>query len=502
MADQLSGLTFWRLFHSLIRHGNGKAENDRAKEVYEWLIDNFTQIRKCCVDYELDLIGIIGDLSRDSSLLPTYDIVRDRVVATENSEGMLEALKEYDQISETQLTVNHTPELEVILKEHTENFERGALSFVLDKAKRIANGKVEDKKRKLSGAKDAMNYIMEQMENGILVRADKSGLNRPIDVQTEAEEITGDYDRLLDQGFFETGFPLIRLRPSNFVGILGHAGQGKSTVGRFMLYTMAAAGKNVCEITLENDAEVERNKFILIHAHNPYFNGEFASLTYEKFINGRLTAQERGFLAEVGKDFKKNVGGRIKIRQPHEASDIACKNAIESFHRNTPLDAAMVDYVQLIEPDARNSDERKTKMSTMIKDWRQYALNFDGTRKLVLLTPIQGNEDGFKYAQDHDGEWPKSASGINTDKELARSCDVIVGIFQKEQVPDKESGGQNHIVTFSNVKDRDKPEFAPFLATMTGCGWFNVGGMVASSTVSLPEMTMNDVIGDDISQTL
>lgn len=498
MAEQLSGLTFWRLFHSLLRHGNGKAETERAQEVYEWTVDNMTQLRKSCVDYELDLVGVIGNLSRDSSTLPTYDILKERVSATENSEGALEALKEYEELQE-KLTVHHTPELEVVLKEHTENFERGALTAVLEKAKRIANGKIEDKKRKLSGVKDALNYIMEQVEQGIIVRSDKSGLNRPIVVQKEAEEIQGDYDRLLNRGFIETGFPLIRLRPSNFMGILGHAGQGKSTVGRFMLYTMAAAGKNVCEITLENDAEVERNKFILLHAHNPdFFGDECATLTYENFINGRLTARERDLLAEVGRDFKHNVGGHIFIKQPHEASDIACKNAIESFHRHTPIDVAMIDYIQLIDPPARNADERKNKMSTMIKDWRQYALNFDGSRKLVLISPVQGNEEGFKYAQDHEGEWPKSASGINTDKELARSMDVIIGIFQKDQIPNAV-GGQDHQVVFSNPKDRDKPEFSSFLSVMSGCGWFRLLGGATSTTVKMnAEETMNDIIGDEI----
>ena len=498
MSDQLSSLSFWRLFHSLLRHGHGKAEGDRAAEVYDWTIDNLTTIRKCCVDFEIDLMGIVGSLGREGNTLPTYDLVKEKVTAMENNEGAIEALKEYESLRETQLNVHHKPELETILKDYTETFEALKLTSILDKAKRITNGSVEHKKVKLSGAKDALNYLMENFEEGVLVRRDISGLNRPVVVQNEAEEIGATYDKNLELGFLPTGFPLIQARPSNFVGILGHAGQGKSTVGRFILYTMAMAGKNIIHISLENDAEVERDKFILLHAHNQdIFGDAFLSLSYENFVMGRLTAEQRGWLDVIGKDFKENVGGRITIRQPQEASWEACKNIIEQADRRTPIDAAMIDYIQLIDPPARNADERKNKMGSMIKDMRQYALNFGGHRKLVLVSPVQGNEEGFKFAQDHEGQWPKSASGINTDKELARSMDIIFGIFQQDQVPTPH--GNEQMLVFSSVKDRDKPEFASFRSSMTGCGWFQPTGGTFSTKVACPlDDTMNDRIGEDI----
>jgi hypothetical protein len=498
MSDQLSSLSFWRLFHSLLRHGNSKGENDRATQVYDWTIDNMSQLRKCCVDFELDLIGAIGNLSRDACTLPSYDLVKEKINAMENNEGAIEGLKEYDSIKESQLNIHHAPELEVVLGDHIETFERGKLSVILDKAKRIANGSVEHKKRKLAGAKDAMNYLMENFEEGILIRRDQSGLNRPILVQHEAEEIGSTYDRKAAQGFLPSGFPLIRFRPSNFVGILGHAGQGKSTVMRFMLYQMALAEKNCVHISLENDAEVERDKFILLHAHNQErFGDEFMKLTYENFVNGNLTVEQRGWLDYIGKDFKQNVGGRILIRQPQEASWESCKNCIEQEDRREPVDVAGVDYIQLIEPAARNADEKKNKMTAMIREQRQYALNFGGHRKLVLISPVQGNEEGFAYAKDHEGQWPISNTGINTDKELGRSMDLISGICQVDSVP--TPFGNQPLFVFSCVKDRDKPEFPPFRATMTGCGFFQPTGGASSAKISInTEETMNDVIGEEI----
>jgi hypothetical protein len=113
---------------------------------------------------------------------------------------------------------------------------------------------------------------------------------------------------------------------------------------------------------------------------------------------------------------------------------------------------------------------------------------------VVLMSPVQGNEDGFKHAGDHDGAW--DISGVNNEKELSRSMDILIGIYQLEQYP--TAYGPEHLLVFSNPKDRDKPEFKPFRAAMTGCGWFKpVGGALSTKIVVKNEPTM-DTIGEEI----
>jgi hypothetical protein len=479
MAD-LSTLSFWRLFHSLLRHGNTPEEVDRAQDVFEWINDRMTQLRKCCVDYELDLAGAIASLSRDTQTLPTYEIVKEKIQAMDKNEGAMEALKEYESLRDSQLTVHHVPELEVVLKDHMTTFENLALTTVLDKAKRITTSSAEHKKRKLSGAKDAVNYLMERLEEGVIVSS-ISEVNRPIVVQNEADEVGPWYDRAKEAGFLPSGLPDIEFMRSNFVGILGHAGQGKSTLSRYILYTMAAAGHNVLHISLENDAEVERNKYILLHAHSPHFNGMFNALSYENFYKRRLTNEQRSWLPEIARDFKENIGGRLIIRQPQEATWEVCKGICETQDRVDELEGILVDYIQLIDPPARNTDDRKTKMNAVIKDMRQYALNAGTAHKRkVLLSPVQGNEEGFAKAKENEGVWP--LSGVNNEKELSRSMDVILGVFHLNQhlTPD----GPEHDLILSSVKARDV-EFKAFPMAMSGCGWFKPQGGVASSKISI-----------------
>jgi len=461
-----------------------------------------TQLRKCCVDYELDLIGGIYDLSRDTETLPTYDIVKERIQNLDKNEGALEALKEYESIH-SQLTAHQVPEMNVVLKDHMTTFENLKLLSILERAKRIVTSSVDHKPKgggksiKISGAKDTINFIMESIEDGVLV-SETSGVNRPIVVQNEAEEVGPWYDRAKTSGFLPSGLPDIQFMRSNFVGLLGHAGHGKSTLGRFILYTMAAAGHPCLHISIENDQEVERNKYVLLHAHNPCFNGEFATLSYADYYKGKLTPMQRSWLDYVGADFKKNISGKLVIRQPHEQTWDIVRGIAESQDRVDELEAILIDYVQLIDAPGRSTDDRKSKMNAIVKEIRQYALR-SGTeaKRKVVLSPVQGNEEGKKYAEDHEGEW--QLSGVNNEKELSRSMDVILGIFQLNQHLTPE--GPETDMVLSSPKARDVG-FKPFRLVMSSCGWYKlVGGSSVKIGDGLPSLPP-DVIDLDISSSL
>jgi hypothetical protein len=86
--------------------------------------------------------------------------------------------------------------------------------------------------------------------------------------------------------------------------------------------------------------------------------------------------------------------------------------------------------------------------------------------KLIILSPIQGNEVGHEWAEDHQGVW--SNSGINNDKELARSMTVIYGVFPMTTT--QSDFGTETILTISNPKTRYTGPIDPFRIRVTGSG--------------------------------
>jgi len=143
---------------------------------------------------------------------------------------------------------------------------------------------------------------------------------------------------------------------------------------------------------------------------------------------------------------------------------------IEEHHVNEPLDAVLIDYLALLDPPIDRAIDHRVRMTSMIIDVRRFQTTFDGGRGLLLISPVQSNEEGRKYAADHEGVWTRSA--INNDKELARSMDIIIGIFNRGRIPRTNLFD----LVLSMPKDRDGGEFANSMAQMTSTGWLTALG--------------------------
>ena len=84
---------------------------------------------------------------------------------------------------------------------------------------------------------------------------------------------------------------------------------------------------------------------------------------------------------------------------------------IEEHNTIQPLDAVCVDYLQLLDPPNNSDADQRARMTSMIRDVRQFQMTFDGGRGLCLISPVQGNEEGRKRAMEAEGHW--SSSGVN-----------------------------------------------------------------------------------------
>jgi hypothetical protein len=181
---------------------------------------------------------------------------------------------------------------------------------------------------------------------------------------------------------------------------------------------------------------------------------------------------QRSWIDFVADDFEKNIAGKMVIRQPHEQTWDAIRGISETQDRVDEFEAELIDYVQLIDAPGRSTDDRKSKMNAIVKDIRQYALRSGTeTKRKVIISPVQGNEEGKKFAQDNEGRW--ELSGVNNEKELSRSMDVILGIFQMNQYLTPE--GPETDMVISSPKARDVG-FKPFHMVMSSCGWFKLVG--------------------------
>lgn len=492
---------WWRLFHSLLLHSRDKAELERAKETWKWMFDHYITLKKIAIGARLDLLGAVWDLASKNEGLPSYELVLERVQTMEKNDELLDLLKK--EYKEQANLHPHAPEnLTSVLKECCEDWERLRIYHVLNTANRICQGSEEmgegRQKRTWTGPRDSINYLIGQIEEGVF--AQPSSALKPIDVAQDADTVADNFAEMMKQPKFETGIDGVYIQQNDFIGILGYLGHGKSTVSRFMLYNLALSGFNCLHISLENSQVSELNKYVLLHAHNPVFAGQFDRLDYKRLrraaLDGKITDDDIAGIREVADHMKNTMaakGGHLTIQQPTVYSWETIRTAIEMQHQQHPLHVVLIDYLSMLDPVGRNYDDQRVKMTSMIKDIRNYGLAFDNGRGLCIISPVQANEDGKKKAEEHDGTYDSSA--VNNDKELARSMTFILGAFSKGPCQ------EGFDLMLSAPKDREMLGLVATAVKMSTSGWIGSRGGSSRNVAPDPEKTLPQSFDEDSAKT-
>jgi len=365
--------------------------------------------------------------------------------------------------------------------------DKWAMHVVLQTCLKINAGAHQEKDKRgnvldLVGPTDVPAYFLRKLESGKVLTNRYIGYTEaPVVVQNDAKNIVDIYNQRKNSRYINIpGLPSVRMQPGDFIGVLGYTGDGKSTLCRYILYNLAEAGHNVFHITMETPVEEERNKYIILHAHNPKWNDKYAHISWRKWVEMRFTKQELRDLDAIGKDFHDTMGGKLTIRQAGVSTWPYVKSMIENQDRVTPLACVFLDYVQLMEPGGSGNDNRRTKMGSMVREIRHFGMNYPSAsgERLTILTPVQANEQGRSKAAENEGRWSKDA--VNDDKELSRSLAYMWGVFDLQL--QAELG---HVIVFSVPKDRDGIFSNPFRFKLSGAGWISDPGNITAGDVSV-----------------
>jgi hypothetical protein len=463
VADEtLSSLNFWRIFHSLLRGSSSAEEVVRSREALLWATDNITQLRAVCMDMELDLLQTVWEYWMAHKDAPAYKIIHEMVQKKDKNEGILEALKEYEKLKE-ELQRHDAQDLSQVLKEKTEEYQTDRLNFVIDRVRRIANGSVEDRKtkKKLSGTVDAVQYFMNQVQNGMIVDNMRSLGGDLKDVMKDSRDEYTRNKRENQQGTLtiRTGLDLLDqavggIKRKQFIGILGFAGTRKSSLARTFAYNAALQGFTSVHVTLEQSFEEERDIYLVMHSHHPKFGKAF-NISKKALDEGSLTPAEEDFLFnEVAPDFEQETG-TILIKQPTSTTWEEIKAEVEFQNKIRPVDMLLVDYLTLT--DVSGSFDSKRAMEDNIKNAKQWAFTFGQGRGLAVVTPVQGNRDGYVRAQDHpDHRW--DMNGVFMYSEFDKSLDMCIYTYLDDGIKNQDQ------IIIGTCKSRRTDDCAPFLA--------------------------------------
>ena len=446
-------MSFWRIFHNVVRQDDSQEEIYRATESCVWLAENFISLRKVLTVQQIEVLTYVNTFWFNQRTAPSYKIIKETLEYKSVSPGILELLTEYEEDVEN-LTVNSPKDMGQLQTDLIETWQSQRLASVLKISRQINNGKWDDPKTKksYSGAIDATRFLYEQLDTSISF---SSGPAVGGALNDTAHEVYAIYEKFkIDRMAGDHGIPTgiweldnhVPIRRGDFVGVLGYAGQRKSSLCRTFAYNAAKAGFNVLHVSLEQSYDEERTIYGLIHSADPKFRACGFHLSKRNFDDGKLSEAEEHFLKNIVlPDLENNLPGRLLIRQPvNGTSWNNIKTMAELANQTTPIDLFFMDYLTLVSTNTVR--DSKGEMEQNIKDAKQMALQFGNGRGVVFLTPIQGNRKGFEEAKATGGAW--DMTGVNQYSEFDKSADLILSTF----IDDAQWAESS--ITISSVKIR------------------------------------------------
>lgn len=245
--------------------------------------------------------------------------------------------------------------------------------------------------------------------------------------------------------------------------VVAYVSELKTTQTMNYAYTQAVEqGKSIQFISLEMSYSNMRDIFVCIHSANLnlWLNSEWHDvfpLDYGKIQDGELNQREEEFFDFLCQDLENNKEyGDIRIYQPPDGLSMSHLKAwAEVEYRKKPFDAIYLDYIELMKSEQHNKDYT-IELNQRIKDLKQFALNFNGGRGMLVVSAYQANRKGKEHADKNAGEYRLDA--LSYANEAERSADVILYSYLNDELR------ENNKVKIGCLKNRSRPKFKQFEA--------------------------------------
>lgn len=227
-------------------------------------------------------------------------------------------------------------------------------------------------------------------------------------------------------------------------------------------------GYNVYYYSLEMPVKQLRLILYVMHSNHP----KFAKMGYEPLsyplirdgvdIDGKpISARDKLFFDMVIEDMEQGQKagdyGALIVECPDEANTTMqmVKSRIELAHQTTPIHIVFVDYLGLLTASRRMGDHRE-ELNSIFREAKQMCLTFNRGDRIPMVVLHQINREGKKEADKNDGRYTTQALADSSAAE--RTADVITYTYLNDEY---RTNGETMI---GCIKNRDNPQFSPFVA--------------------------------------
>lgn len=354
-------------------------------------------------------------------------------------EPMLDVMSEYDKHAED---LEQVPvlNLDMYLDQRKEDYEKYKLNRVLSLATDITVGAVpmNDKAKSIyTGPRDAMKYLHQSFQEGILLDDTKS---QGGDTATEGIKSVA---RRIAQAAEGYGNVISTLTPIDaamaigpeasikYVGIVGFSNQRKSTLLFTLAYQAAERGYKVLFIPRECSVVDAWMRFVWLHAEHIGRIRDLPRLS-DATNPRKLTRQHAKIIAEIGTSMEA-AGIRIDVR---DCGDWGSISGSVNAHVDDPYDLLCVDYIAHL--DVPGERDQREGIRGVYRKAQALSLDYERGRGLVVMTPVQANKSAEKVAAEPEPPLEKGVyrrgdiGAIEWHTGAGQDMDAVIGIWSAQ----------------------------------------------------------------------
>lgn len=470
---------FWTLLHTLITEDqpnlNG-APQYNGTQALEWIFPALKELwTKTSMALEKKMFQGLYEYYEANHVAPGLNMWLQTIAKSlKESEGS--DLNEYWQkiSGPMPLLVRHIwTDISDILRQYQESRDMALLEKTYIQTLHMYRGddvfENRDDAKVLAGRKGFKNAIehlssvvdtLRPIPKGIHRRVHDEPLELAWDIHMRNIELR-EQARLIYTGMPQIDGPFEGFTPGSFIGVLGWAKDGKSTVVLNWAYQNLLLGRNGVYITLEMRESLVMDRLYALHSHHPKFRAIHGGLS-PRSLQRRGTEEQELFLHDHVIPDLQSLPGKLHIEYANSGVSVAqLRKMLELYDKmdngEYPLDYFILDYPDKMDKvtDANKKLSPWQITESLYSDLKNICDDFGDGRQIVGIFPTQVNRSGRDKAEKNGGVYDLGC--IGSTHGIATSCTQMFYVYS-----DQHQKSQGY-ASIGLIVDREGAMVDPFV---------------------------------------
>jgi hypothetical protein len=226
-----------------------------------------------------------------------------------------------------------------------------------------------------------------------------------------------------------------------FIGIVGQAGDGKTTLANYMVYQWLSEGFNGLYASTEHSAKHIWDVMTYLHSSHPDYAGIVLPGT-KVWESRNVTTEDIKHMQTICQDIetRRNLPGLLEVKEFHPFDWDTIEDWVKVYHPKNHYDFILLDYITRFEVpgDPKWIDQ---EIKCLIHRIQRFTRDFDNGKGIVVASPIQITKESYKDAMKgefKEGVGHYTIDSIRTFSELKDDCDLLLTVWSDQEMKDEK----------------------------------------------------------------